>query len=318
MGGRCASLRHHGAVTGPRVIVVGAGVYGLAAARRLALRGAHVTVLEAREAGGPFAASAGSSRVLRFEYGPDTHYTELVLRARKQWRELERLLGETLYEETGVLWFADEESRYLHDSLQTSLAAGLPVRLLEPAEAVRRFPAFSAEGIAVVLHDEAGGVLHARRATLALARLARAAGATVREGVAVRAVGNGYVELAGGVRELADQVLVTTGAWTRGLLPARRSARPSRSTSTCACEPRACRSGSTTSTSTGSATTPAPASRWAGMPSAPTSIPTIPRRARLPPPRCAGSPTRRAGACRACPGPPPRLQCEVPTCAATP
>jgi glycine/D-amino acid oxidase-like deaminating enzyme len=207
-------------VTGPRVIVVGAGVYGLAAARRLALRGAHVTVLEAREAGGPFAASAGSSRVLRFEYGPDTHYTELVLRARKQWRELERLLGETLYEETGVLWFADEESRYLHDSLQTSLAAGLPVRLLEPAEAVRRFPAFSAEGIAVVLYDEAGGVLHARRATLALARLARAAGATVREGVAVRAVGNGYVELAGGVRELADQVLVTTGAWTRGLLPA--------------------------------------------------------------------------------------------------
>jgi glycine/D-amino acid oxidase-like deaminating enzyme len=208
------------AVSGLRVIVVGAGVYGLAAARRLALEGADVTVLEAREAGGPYAASAGSTRVLRFEYGPDAHYTELVLRAREQWRELEGLLGETLYDETGVVWFAVEESRYLHDSLQTSLAAGLPVRLLEPAEAVRQFPAFSSEGIAAVLHDEAGGVLHARRATLGLARLARAAGVVLREGVAVRAVADGAVELADGSSERADQVLVTTGAWTRALIPA--------------------------------------------------------------------------------------------------
>lgn len=201
------------------MIVIGAGAYGLAAARRLAQHGAEVTVLEAREAGGSFAASAGSSRVLRFEYGPDAHYTELVLRAREQWRELERVAGETLYDETGVLWFAIEQSPYLLDSLRTSMAAGLPVRLLEPAEAVRRFPAFSSDGIAAVLHDEAGGVLHARRATLALARLARAEGVSLREGARVSSIGDGEVELDDGSRERADQVLVTTGAWTRNLLP---------------------------------------------------------------------------------------------------
>jgi glycine/D-amino acid oxidase-like deaminating enzyme len=77
---------------------------------------------------------------------------------------------------------------------------------------------FSAEGIAAVLQDDAGGVLHARRATLGLARLARAAGAVVREGVAVRSIGDGVVELADGTSERADQVLVATGAWTSKLL----------------------------------------------------------------------------------------------------
>ena len=206
------------AVSGPRVIVVGAGIYGLGAARRMALAGADVTVLEAREAGGPYAASAGSTRVLRFEYGPDTHYTDLVLRARTGWRELERLLGETLYDERGMLWFAIEESRYLLDSLQTCADAGLPVHLLDPAEAQRRFPAFSLDGVAAVLHDEAGGVLHARRATLGMARLARAAGVTLREGAAVRSVSDGVVELADGSSERADQVLVATGAWTSSLV----------------------------------------------------------------------------------------------------
>src|SRR3954447_10229074 len=131
------------AVGGPRVIVVGAGIYGLGAARRMALAGADVTVLEAREAGGSFAASAGSSRVLRFEYGAVAHYTDLVLRARTQWRELERLLGERLFDETGMLWFAIELSQYVHDSFRTCEAAGVAVRMLEPAEAQRAFPAFS-------------------------------------------------------------------------------------------------------------------------------------------------------------------------------
>ena len=205
-------------MSGPRIIVVGAGAYGLLAARRMALAGADVTVYEAREAGGSFAASGGSTRVLRFEYGPDAHYTEIVLRARAQWRELERLLGETLYDETGVLWFAAEQSQYLSDSLATVAAAGLPARLLEPADAVRRFPAFSAEGIAAVLQDDAGGVLHAQRATLGCARLARAAGVGLREGVAVRSVGDGEVELPDGTSLRADQVLVATGAWTSKLL----------------------------------------------------------------------------------------------------
>jgi sarcosine oxidase/N-methyl-L-tryptophan oxidase len=186
----------------------------------MALAGADVTVLEARRAGGSFAASAGSSRVLRFEYGDVAHYTDLVLRARTQWRELERLLDERLFDETGMLWFAIELSQYVHDSFRTCEAAGLAVRMLEPSEARREFPAFSVEGVAAVLHDAECGVLHARRATLGMARLASAAGVKLREDVRIRAIGDGTVELADGTSERADQVLVATGAWTGGLLGA--------------------------------------------------------------------------------------------------
>ena len=206
------------AVSGPRVIVVGAGFYGLAAARRLAQSGADVTVLEAREAGGTFAASAGLSRVLRFEYGAAAHYTELVLRAREEWRALEQVLGEPLYAETGMLWFAIELSSYVEESLQVCAAAGLPVELLEPAEAARRFPAFSVDGVAAVLYNTAGGVLQARSATRGVARLARAEGIDLREGARVHGVADGVVELADGSSERADQVLIATGAWTSALL----------------------------------------------------------------------------------------------------
>src|SRR5262249_8358074 len=157
-----------------------------------------VVVLEAREAAGAYAASAGRSRVLRFEYGAAAHYTELVLRARARWRELERELRRPLYDETGMLWFAVEISRYVHDSLGVCGDGGLPVRMLEPAEAARAFPAFALDGVAAVLHNAEGGVLQARAATAGMAALARAAGAELREGAAVCEVGDGCVGLAGG------------------------------------------------------------------------------------------------------------------------
>ena len=121
MAGRCASTgcaswrrerpaRHRG--RGGRLRACGGAPPGAS--------GAEVTVLEAREAGGSFAASAGSSRVLRFEYGAAAHYTELVLARASAWRELEGCSARRSTTRPGMLWFAVEQSRYLEDSLQTS------------------------------------------------------------------------------------------------------------------------------------------------------------------------------------------------------
>ena len=219
------------------------------AARRLALAGADVTVLEAREAGGPFAASAGivARAALRVRPGRALHRARAA-RARRSGASSSACSGRRCYDETGMLWFASRSRSYLLDSLQTSLAAGLPVRLLEPAEASAALPGvLGPTGVAAVLHDEAGGVLHARRATLGLARLARAAGVDAARG-RLGALGRRRRRRARRRQQRARR----PGARRHRRLDARRwcrprrSARPSSSTSTSASRPRASRSGSTT------------------------------------------------------------------------
>ena len=206
----------------PRVIVVGAGIYGVLAAWRLAELGAAVTLVERDEPGHGRAASGGLTRVLRVEYGTEALYTELTVAALPRWRELERSLDTRLYEEIGVLFLVGDgdDDAWERTSLATTTAAGVAGRALEPAEVVRRWPAFSPDGLVWALHNPVGGMLHARHATRVAAAAARAAGVEVRGGSSVEAVEDGTVVLAGGERLVADQVLLATGSWTRGLWPA--------------------------------------------------------------------------------------------------
>src|SRR5690349_4694048 len=76
-----------------RALVVGGGAYGCVCARRLADAGCKVTLLERRTAGHRHAASGGTTRVLRFEYGGEERYTRMTMAAVGRWQELERRSG---------------------------------------------------------------------------------------------------------------------------------------------------------------------------------------------------------------------------------
>jgi glycine/D-amino acid oxidase-like deaminating enzyme len=213
-----------------RVLVVGAGAYGLACAERLAGAGAEVTVLDSAEPGHGDAASGGRTRVLRLEYGSDARYSELVDRAIPVWRELEAWSGETLFEQRGVLHLADDEGAFERASHDVVAALGHPVELLDPGEIRRRWPAIAGDGITFALHSPSGGLLWAQKATRALARKAVAAGVELRFPARAVAVEPGTVVLEDGERLEADQVCLCTGSWSRALDARLRAVVPTRQT----------------------------------------------------------------------------------------
>src|SRR5919205_1250173 len=122
-----------------RVGIVGAGIFGLAAALELRARGHDVTIFEQGETPNERASSTDVSKTIRRLYGANETYVELAERAGAQWRRWQDQLGEPFYTQTGQLeivrGFGPEDGMY--QSWQFLTARGADVQGLTPAEARR-------------------------------------------------------------------------------------------------------------------------------------------------------------------------------------
>ena len=195
------------------VVVVGAGVNGLAAARGLAQRGLETIVLERFRLGHTRGSSHGRSRIFRLSY-PDEEDVRLAQEALALWRELEREAGEELLVTTGLL-----DSGSHADGNEAALTAcEVAFERLTEAEVAGRF-GMTLRGSSLFQPD--GGILLADRCVAAFAAGARAAGAEIREETVVTAIEPGgdavHLETSAGPLE-AEAVVVTAGAWAPGLL----------------------------------------------------------------------------------------------------
>ena len=202
-----------------RAIVVGAGMYGLACAERMARGGAEVTVVERAAPAHQHAASGGITRVLRFEYGDDARFTDLTVRARERWIEVGERSGRVLFDQRGVVHFVrgEGDDAFERASYELVSSRGLPIELLEPDELARRHPEFRLDGVRFGLSSPLGGILWARRATETWADLARDAGVTIRSGAEVLETAGGVLRLADGEVLRGDLVVLCTSAWSRGI-----------------------------------------------------------------------------------------------------
>src|SRR4030081_370160 len=110
----------------PSVIVVGAGVFGSALARRLATDGWDVTVVEQESPGWDGSSSGGESRLIRWSHGRERWYTRSARRARELWMEIDP----SLVVDCGVAWFAHRDDGWEADSERVLREERIPVERL--------------------------------------------------------------------------------------------------------------------------------------------------------------------------------------------
>ena len=190
------------------IVVVGAGVCGLAAAYELSRRGEHATVFERGE---PFAEqSAGLARIFRIAHRRAA-LCKLALQARVGWQRWEAELGAgRLLGSEGFIAAGPSE-----DTLAATEAAmeeaGAAFSWLDRTEIAARIPFVAAPWEAGIL-DPLGGSLRIRRALGALARRV-----DIRRGDVVSVGDDGLVTLADGAVVRGDRVLICAGVQTPAL-----------------------------------------------------------------------------------------------------
>jgi sarcosine oxidase len=198
-------------------VVIGAGLAGAATAWHLARAGHEVTLVERTRPATDDGSSHGSARIFRYPY-PDRLYTELVVRARAGYDELEGIAGQQLITPTGSLDFgAVRNPRLL---AQVMAEVGVEHELLSNEEARARFPQIATD--TEVLWHPGAGVIDAETTVNAMVGAAVAAGAQLATDWPVGGVtanGSGYrVHSSDGRSVDADRVVVAAGGWLPTLL----------------------------------------------------------------------------------------------------
>lgn len=201
------------------VVVVGAGVNGLATAWWLLRRGVRrVAVVERHALGHDLGSSHGKARITRSAYA-DALYVRLMQVAHgESWPMLEADLGRRLIHPQDGCFFGDPAGEFAA-YIDALVGLDVGVERIDPAEGRRRFPMFRFHGQTAVLHDHTAGVIAAAETMESLAAWVRAR-ATVLEGTTVHAVDVDTRAVhtdRGTIR--GQQLIVTAGPWVGGLLP---------------------------------------------------------------------------------------------------
>ena len=161
-----------------------------------------MTLVEQYSPGDVRSGSGGDTRLHRCSHGDAEWYTQSARRALELWLALEEETGERLFEPVGVAWF-DTGGDFTIRSETTLTRLGIRTERLTPAEARGLFPSLGGDDLRSVLLEPDAGVLHARRATQALAH-----GVRLDRGRATPAD-----------PPHADVVVWACGAWLAGLFP---------------------------------------------------------------------------------------------------
>ena len=208
--------------------VVGAGIFGMAAALELRSRGHNVTVFDQGKVPNERASSTDVAKAIRrTNYFPSHPYIELVERASRKWREWHERMSKSIYYQVGALseyrssefepgTGGYESVTYLKDQREE-------MELLSIKQVRERFPQFAfREADACFVYDAWAGYLDSGQAVSDLTDLARMEGVQVRENARVLDLKDASGEVEVGLDEGSisfDRMVVAAGPWMGRLVP---------------------------------------------------------------------------------------------------
>ncbi len=208
-----------------RIVIVGAGIVGLSTAYMLLKQGMqHVTVLEQAAVDHPRGTSHGLSRLLRFEYGNDLFYSEMVQLSLTRWQNLEHLARRTLYTRTGLFVLGNENDNFTLPSYHVLSELGLSPERLSRRYCNLLFPQFEINQYDLFTYNRDAGILHASSCLHTLKELIIELGGNIFEAYRVTDFSHENLlrpirlHLASGGEIQADRLVLATGPWVHSLL----------------------------------------------------------------------------------------------------
>jgi monomeric sarcosine oxidase len=207
------------------IVIVGGGIVGLATAYALLKQGMQrVTVLEQATVDHCRSTSHGLSRLLRFEYGNDQFYSEMVQLSLKRWKNLELVSGRTLYTRTGLLALGNEDDNFTLASYHTLRELGLSPERLSRRYCTQHFPQFDLDRYDLFTYNRDAGLLHASSCLHTLKELILELGGNIYEAARITSFSHENplrpirLHLVNDDEMLADRLVLATGPWVHHLL----------------------------------------------------------------------------------------------------
>lgn len=208
-----------------KLAVIGVGTTGSMILWRSSLRSEGVVGFDSLYPASDNTAVGGDSRMFRMAYREGSQYAGLLADSERLWNELGALSGTRILDQSGgALTIATDDGDYARSLRDSAADAGADFEVLQPEELRRRFPQHQLLPGDVGLFDPRGGLLRTDLAVLNAVEQAKSNGAVVNHTLGIDTIipRNGLVEIRSGDQSWTfERVVISAGAWSRDLLPAR-------------------------------------------------------------------------------------------------